>query len=853
MFIMPMSEIGFGAHYGASGYTISNAVWFDASSSDYLSRTPSSAGNRKTWTFSAWVKRGQINALSGVHLFGADRGSGYGDRITFGNGDTDDRFNATFNDAGSGRLQTKAFFRDPSGWTHFLVVVDTDQGGSYTAANAVKIYINGTLLTADDLDTASYPAEDYETAVNNTAAQMIGARGGSASQFMDGYMAEVILLDGTAVSDASSFGELNDDGVWVPINPSGLDFSGTNSFHLDFKVAPGTGNGAGTDVSGNGNHFTDNSMTAAQRVTDTCTDDADNDADNNIGNYWTLNPLQSNNTLTGGNLAFTGPTNYSNYSTAPALPITGKWYWEIKAVGSAPITSSANWDTYVGVLRTDVAIPSGSQNSNANLWVWGNMAKDGSGANGQKHNNSSVSFVPAVNFGNNSIMMIAVDMDNSKIYFGNDGTWAGSADPAAGSNPAFTSSDSSFGSHQVMPYQTLYADSATYNFGATAFAHTPPTGFKALNTANLPAPTVTKPSDYFNTVLYTANNSDGHEISTVGFVPDFVWIKDRDTAASHVVFDVVRGVSPSANNYLTVNTTDTEGQGGFTNTMVQLGKAANGSTVINGFTLDDDSNDQRVNYGGAMVAWCWKAGGAASSNGNGSITTSVSAADHGGFSIATWTGNGSAGATIGHGLSRKPAMGIFRRKSLAQDWAVYHEGSDASAPEDKYLNLNLTDGVGDATWLNDTPPSASLWTLGTSGYVNTSSETFVAYSFARTPGLIGIGSYVGNGSADGAMVVVDDGGSGFRPAWVMIKRLEAGYAWHIQDAVRSPHNPTALGINANDTGGDSASTGFDFIANGFKLRAGSDGGYNGSGATYIYLAFAEHPFGGDGVAQARAR
>ena len=201
------------------GYTISNAVWFDASSSDYLSRTPSSAGNRKTWTFSAWVKRGQINALSGVHLFGADRGSGYGDRITWGNGDTDDRFNVTLNDAGSGRLQTKAFFRDPTAWTHFVVVVDTTQS---TAANRVKIYINGTLLTASDLDTASYPAEDYETAVNNTAAQMVGARGGSASQFMDGYMAEVIFLDGT--------------GVWVPVDPSELTF-GTNGFHLKFDEA----------------------------------------------------------------------------------------------------------------------------------------------------------------------------------------------------------------------------------------------------------------------------------------------------------------------------------------------------------------------------------------------------------------------------------------------------------------------------------------------------------------------------------------------------------------------------------------------------------------------------------------
>ena len=167
-----------------------------------------------------------------------------------------------------------------------------------------------------------------------------------------------------------------------------MDFCSNSSKPAAVKNA----SGIGADTSGNDNHFAiAGGSPQSNQVTDTCTDDADN----NIGNYWTLNPLQSNNTLTGGNLAFTGPTNYSNYSTAPALPMTGKWYWEIKAVGSAPITSSANWDTYVGVLRTDVAIPSGSQTSNANIWVWGNMAKDGSGANGQKHNNSSVrGFVP---------------------------------------------------------------------------------------------------------------------------------------------------------------------------------------------------------------------------------------------------------------------------------------------------------------------------------------------------------------------------------------------------------------------------------------------------------------------------
>jgi hypothetical protein len=217
-------------------YKIDKSLMLNAASSQYLSRTPHSAGNRRTWTFSAWVKRGQINTLSGVHLFGADRTGGYGDRITFGNGDTDDRFNVTFNDAGSGRLQTKAYFRDPTAWTHFVIAVDTTQS---TASERVKIFINGVLLRSNDLETASYPAEDYDTAVNNTAAQMVGARGGSASQFMDGYLADVILLDGTAVSDASDFGGWDTNGNWVPVDPATkvAASAGTNGFHLKFDAS----------------------------------------------------------------------------------------------------------------------------------------------------------------------------------------------------------------------------------------------------------------------------------------------------------------------------------------------------------------------------------------------------------------------------------------------------------------------------------------------------------------------------------------------------------------------------------------------------------------------------------------
>jgi hypothetical protein len=266
-------------------YTIENAIWLDGGA-DYLVRDPSSAGNRKTFTFSCWLKRSDLGSAGGTtggNIFGGDRTSVYSDRIQFGSGDSgDDWLETSYHDGSSGLVKSKALYRDPTAWMNIVWVVDTAQS---TDTNRVKVYVNGSLVT---FNSPSYPAEDYLTAINNTENQVIGARPGNlAQQHFGGYLAEVILLDGTAVSDASSFGELDSNGVWVPVDPSGLDFSGTNSFHLDFKVAPGTGNGAGTDVSGNNNHFTDNSMTAAQRVTDSCTDDADN----NIGNYATLNPI----------------------------------------------------------------------------------------------------------------------------------------------------------------------------------------------------------------------------------------------------------------------------------------------------------------------------------------------------------------------------------------------------------------------------------------------------------------------------------------------------------------------------------------------------------------------------------
>ena len=240
------------------------------------------------------------------------------------------------------------------------------------------------------------------------------------------------------------------------------------------------------------------------------------------------------------------------------------------------------------------------------------------------------------------------------------------------------------------------------------------------------------------------------------------------------------------------------------------------------------------------VSWCMKAGGAASSNSNGSITTSVSAADHGGFSVVSYTANDPASvSTIGHGLSRVPALILVKGLSSVSNWAVY---SEAIGGGTHYLTLEQSAAAGTtANYWNNTDATSSLFTIGTgSSATNASGENYVAYCFAKTPGLIGIGSYTGNGSSDGPMVIVDDGASGFRPAWLMIKSTGSGN-WNIVDAARDPFNQISDGLRANSSIAEFSGQAMDFIANGFKLRlSGAD--YNTSSQSYIYLAFADEPF-----------
>ena len=329
--------------------------------------------------------------------------------------------------------------------------------------------------------------------------------------------------------------------------------------------------------------------------------------------------------------------------------------------------------------------------------------------------------------------------------------------------------------------------------------------------------TIDKPDEYFNVNLWTGNQTLTN--INVGFQPSFVWIKSRSNTQVHALFDQVRGVSIGA---LSSDTTSAEN--------------ANQKLVAytsNGFTLPSTNYEWTNTTGWTYVGWSWIGNGAGVSNTQGSITSTVSANTTSGFSIVGWTGTGANG-TIGHGLGTAPAMIIVKARGAVKDWMVGHN----SLGWTKYINLNTTSAESTASTVwQDTAPTSSVFSVGSSSDVNTSSTTMIAYCFAEVKGYSKFGSYTGNGSTDGTFVY-----TGFKPAFVMVKETGNVNSWRILDNKRSPINVMnePLFANLNNVEGTTDHE-TDFVSNGFKIRS-SDTSMNRSGGTFIYMAFASQPF-----------
>jgi hypothetical protein len=625
-----------------------------------------------------------------------------------------------------------------------------------------------------------------------------------ATFYFSGYLTEINFIDGQALTP-SSFGETNETtGVWSPIAYAGS--YGTNGFYLNFSDNTSTTT-LGEDQAGSNDWTLNNFSVTAGAGNDSLVDTptqygTDTGAGGEVrGNYATWNPLDQvqSSTFSNGNLdVVTGTTTVFGARGTIAVS-SGQWYWEV-----TPTAGVATADCIIGIDSSITPINSSTAQKN----VGATATSYGYRASGEKITSSS-STAYGNSYTNNDVIGVALNLDAGEIKFYKNGVVQNSGTAAftglSGSfYPAFSDGD---------PSNAL---TVTANFGQRPFAYTAPSGFKALVTTNLPEPTVVQGDDYFNTVLFTGTGAAGNAV-TVGFQPDFVWIKDRDLALyHHVLQDAVRG----ANNVLYSNLALAEyGASGFLFTST-------------GFTVGTGIGDINVS-GSPEVAWNWKADGAGSLNELGTISSTVSANTTAGISIVTYTGNATSGATVGHGLGATPAFVIFKDRGATSDWRVWTTLFGTG----NALSLNSTAGTGSNSAIMQATPTSTLMYLLGSGYsVNNSGATYVAYCFAEVEGFSKFGSYTGNGSADGTFVY-----TGFRPAFVMIKRTDSTGFWAMLDNDRLGYNVTDKVVYANASNAEATAQATDFLSNGFKLRT-LDSDVNSVGGTHIYMAFAENPF-----------
>ena len=533
------------------------------------------------------------------------------------------------------------------------------------------------------------------------------------------------------------------------------------------------------------------------------------DSGNNGGNYCTWNSLAKSNdhTLSNGNLdsSFSNATPTS--TTVGTIGMTsGKFYWESTLTAQ---TGSNSGVAGLSAVSSGMARPG----NDANTWMYNS-------SNGNiYHNNTNTSYGATYAVGD--VIGTAFDADNGNLYFYKNGVVQNSGTAAATgltSGPYFPA---------IGDISVSNTFTASTNFGQRPFAYTPPTGYVSLCTTNLADPTIADGSDYFETKIWTGDGSSSRSITGYDFSPDLIWGKSRSNTNAHWIMDTVRG----AGKRLEPNANDAE----------DTPSGIVTSFDSNGFTMG--SNTENNGSGRTYVAWAWDAGSSTVSNTDGSVTSQVRVNQSAGCSIVSYTATGS-NLTVGHGLNATPALIIHKTRSVARDWVVYHE----SLGLNYILKLNLLDAkLGPFTNIF-TSVSSSTFGTGTNSGINTNNETKINYCFAPVAGFSAFGTYTGNGSNDGPFVY-----TGFRPRWVLRKCSStggSGYDWVIIDTERNLNNisnnklyPNHIGVenvnsDASDSGDNSA---IDILSNGFKVRA-SNGRMNQSGQTFIYAAFAEHPF-----------
>ncbi len=875
---------GAGAPGGALGSffssTIDNSVRLvgnsTAASSARLTQTFGTVDSATDFTLNFWIKRNEIlnpvnsgypqfifnfrDGTSGTALndlcFLASGSYGVGASLVL-----------TATNSASYILSTNNLFRDFSAWYNIHIMGDLNNG---TASEKLKFFINGV--------EASYATDN-----RGSYTSLVGLKAG-AWTIGDYYgysyptgssIARWAFVDNSTLA-ASYFGEFK-DGVWIPKALAGITW-GSAGHLLEFGATGTSQNssGIGADTSGETNHWAVANIAAHDVLPDSPTN-----------NFATMNPLMigdarvhSSAVYSEGNLKVLA----GGYSTSTvgggfssiAIPSDKKIYVEVCETNSTEFGA--------GVLIQD-HVQNNTQMSGNGSVTYYNRSVIVNGTETDYGSSAGAGGLGVARLAAGDVLGIAVDGATGKVWFHRNGTYFKSpstnnsgttGNPSAGSNEIGTVTNTT----AINPSGNLFffltgnssTDNLFINFGQDStfagnksagsetdangeglFQYAVPTDYVCLHSGNMSDPAIgpaqsSQADDYFNTVLYTGNGST-QSITGVGFQPDWSWLKARDGAGSgrqHMLFDSLRGATKDLNSH---------------NTSAE----ATVSTSLTSFDSDGFSigADSDVNTNAeSFVSWNWNAGGAPTANnsaGNGATPTAgsvkidgsnlgsalagslaatkLSANTTAGFSVVTWTAASDSG-TVAHGLTSAPEMIIAKPLGDGTNWYVMHTPG-AVVPASNVLNLDSTAAAFNpgVNHFDDTYPTSTVFSFG--GYLgdDLSNDDKVAYCFHSVEGYSKIGSYTGNGNADGTFVY-----TGFRPAWIMVKQSSGGSTgWLIYDTARDTFNEADAVLQAHVTTAEVTAADIDIVSNGWKFRT-NDSAVNGSSATYIYLAFAEAPF-----------
>lgn len=807
-------------------YQIEQSLRFNEASQAYLRKTDFSGSptSDQTGTFSVWVKNTLSYTNSRNAIYGSATGSAAFTALSFV-GDSQVLDLRTRNTGSTDIIDLigNPAQRDPSAWYHIMSVYDLTNA---TRADRARIYVNGVRLTNFSIETLpNNTTTTYDTGDFLTDMQIGRTNTNSSNMFYaDFILAEYHRVDGQAL-DPTSFGEFK-SGVWTPKEYTGT--YGNHGFYLDFADT----SDIGKDVSGNSNGFTANNLSAHDVMPDSPT--------NNYCIYNNADPHES--TLSEGNLKVVTPTSSSlQYGVVRGTHAmtSGKWYWEVYM--QAISGSGANNQFAVGITN--------DQNDFQNFL--GGDATDFSyfGFDGKKYNDST-SATYGDTFTTGDIVSVAYDADDGNLFFYKNGTIQNSGTAAyTGISGTFFPAKSDGNQAVTVTMVTNFGQDGTFLGQVTAgnnsdgngygnFKYAVPSGFLALNSANLPEPSISPlnndiPEDYFEANLWTGNGTS-QSISSYEFAPDWVWIKERNSTSSHYLVDTIRGTDVFLQSNSTVADTS--------NTVNVTSFDSNGFSLGTGGTTNENNN--------TYVGWAWLAGTSFSNSAgaNGAdIASSGSVNTKSGFSIVSYTGSNSANDVVYHGIGTAPSLIIIKNRDVGTSsgaWGIFTDRVEAER-----LQFDTNPDFNNYPIQSFDANTFQLPTLNNIAW--SAANNYIAYCFANIEGFSKIGIYDGNSSNNGTYVH-----TGFSPAFVMSKVANGGSGgWIMHDNKRGSSNeadPTITNNNvmddyllADSNGTEDTGINIDFLSNGFKWRSASSSttlNHNVSGDDYIYMAFAEMPF-----------